>query len=172
MVFFFLFLFAPLFATSLLTTKLRIVENLIRPLHPPMELPRGRSTRQPSSGLQRTPSALSSPPWTSLGEDPLSHEAQDCGGPHLLFSSSHGTPHGRIHQVTKPRIVEALICSFLPSIEHPMGGSIKPQSPRLQRPSSALFSLPWNSPGEDPPGNQAQDCGEPHPPFPPSHGPP
>ena len=126
-------------------TKLRIAENPICPFLPPMD---------------------------PLGEDPLSHKAQDCRGPHLLFSSSHGTPHGRIHQVTKPRIAEALICSFLPPMEHPMGGSIKPQSPRLQRPSSALFSLPWNSPGEDPPGNQAQDCGEPHPPFPPSHGPP
>ena len=151
--------------------KPRIAEALISPLLPPMELPRGRSTRQPSSGLWRTPSTLSSLPWTSLREDPLSHEAQDCGGPHLPFSSSHRTPHGRIHQATKPKIVETLIYPLLLPIELHRGRSTRQPSSGLQKTPSALSSLPWTPLGEDPLSHKAQDCGKPHPPFPPSHEP-
>ena len=103
---------------------------------------------------------------------PLSHQAQDCGEPHPPFPPSHGTPHGRIHQATKPRIVETLICLFLPPMELPRGRSIRPPSPGLWRTSSTLFFLPWNSPGEDPSSHKAQDCRDPHLPSPPSHGTP
>ena len=108
------------------TTKLWIVENLIHPFLPPMNLPRGESLKPPSPGLWRTSSALSSLPWTSLGEVPSSHPDQDCGEPHPPFPPSHGSPKGRIHQATKPRIAENLIFPFLPPMELLRGKSIKP----------------------------------------------
>ena len=153
-------------------TKLRIAENPICPFLPPMDLPRGGPTKPRSLGLRRPSSALFFLPWNSSWKDPSGHKAQDCGGPHLLFSSSHGTPHGRIHQATKPKIAETLICPLLPPMELPRGRSTRQPSSGLWRTPSTLSSLLWTPLGEDPLSHKAQDCREPHPLFPPSHEPP